>query len=131
MKDRNDRTLGMTRAIISGAVTMLCCAAAMPVQAEVTGAQLKNLYGAELQVLGDVESIDRAHGVLLVAGQHVSVAKETLFSYNGVPVEDQASALQMIQPGDLLAVTGALDAPARSVSQTQRSIRPRGDHSIR
>jgi len=112
-----DRKLGMTAAIAAGAVTTMCCAAVAPASAEVTAAQLKNLYGAELQVLGNVESVDLAHGVLLVAGQHVSITKETAFSYNGVPVESQVYALRMIQPGDLLAVSGPLDAPALSVSR--------------
>src|ERR1700683_4553310 len=106
-----DRKLGITSALVAGAITMLCCVAAAPASAEVTGAQLKNLYGAELRVLGDVESVDLAHGVLLVAGQHVSIAKDTAFSYNGVPVEDQADALRMIQTGDQLAVFGELDGP--------------------
>jgi len=97
-----DRKLGITCAIAMGAITTMCCAAIAPASAGETAAQLKNLYGAELQVLGDVESIDLAHGVLLVAGQHVSIAKETAFSYNGIPVESQVHALRMIQPGDLL-----------------------------
>src|SRR6267154_3164445 len=116
-----DRKLGMTAAIAAGAVTTMCCAAVAPASAEVTAAQLKNLYGAELQVLGNVESVDLAHGVLLVAGQHVSITKETAFSYNGVPVEDQTRALRMIEPGDLLAVLGPLGAPVRSVSRLQEA----------
>src|SRR6516164_2844762 len=96
------------RAVTVGAITIAIFATAMSVRAEVTATQLKNKYGAELQVLGDVESIDLAHGSLLVAGQHISVAKDTSFSYNGVPIESQANALSMIQPGDLLAVTGSV-----------------------
>ena len=81
-----DRKLGITSATVIGAITTMCCAAVAPASAEVTAAQLKNLYGTELHVLGDVESIDIVRGVLLVAGQHVSITKETALSYNGVPV---------------------------------------------
>src|ERR1700691_2145180 len=116
-----NRKLGITSAIVTGAITMLCCAAAAPARAEVTGEQLKDQYGAELQVLGDVESIDLAHSVLMVAGQHVSIAKETAFSYNGLAMEDQALALQMIQPGDLVAVPGPLDAPVQSISRLKEA----------
>ena len=94
----NDRKLKAPSAIVTAAITMLCCAATAPANAEVTGAQLKNLYGSELQVLGDVEHIDLPRGVLIVAGQHISIATDTAFSYNGIPVEDQARALRMLQP---------------------------------
>jgi len=94
-----DRKLGITAAIATGAITTMCCAVVAPASAEVTAAQLKNAYGAELQVLGEVESIDLNHGVLVVAGQHVSIAKETTFSHNGIPVQNQAHALRMMQPG--------------------------------
>ena len=73
----------MTSAIAMGAITMALCAAVEPASAEVTATQLKSMYGAELQVLGDVESIDQTHGTLLVAGQHISVAKETTFHTTG------------------------------------------------
>src|ERR1700733_5476552 len=116
-----DGKLRVSSAIVTAAITMLCCAASAPANAETTGAQLKNLYGSELQVLGDVESIDLAHGVLLVAGQHIAIASVTTFSYNGIPVEDQGRALRMLQPGDLLAVSGPLDAPVRSVSRLKEA----------
>jgi len=116
-----DKKLGITSALVTGSIAMLCCAAATSASAEVTGTQLKSLYGSELQVLGDVESIDLARGVLLVAGQHVSIAKETAISYNGVPVDDQVSALRMIQSGDLVAVYGPLDAPVLSVSRLKEA----------
>jgi len=116
-----NRKLGITSAVAIGAITTLCCATIAPASAEVTAAQLKTIYGAELRVLGDVESIDLARGVLLVAGQHVSIARETAFLYNGVPVQDQAHALQMIQLGDLLAVSGRLDEPVLSVNRLQEA----------
>src|SRR5450631_3349282 len=116
--------LGITGALVACTITILFCGAVAPASAEVTSVQLKKQYGAELQVLGDVESVDLARGVLLVAGQHVSIARETSFSFNGALVEDQAQALTMIQPGDLLAVIGPLDAPARSVNRLQESYVP-------
>jgi hypothetical protein len=116
-----DRKLAITSALVIGAVTIFTCAAVSPVSADVTGEQLKNLYGSDLQVLGDVESIDLAHGVLVVAGQHVSIGQETAISYNGVPMSDQTLALQMIQPGDLVAATGPLDAPVQSVSRLKEA----------
>src|SRR5882724_10646754 len=112
-----ERKLRITSAGAICGITTLCCAAIAPASAEITAAQLKNTYGAELRVLGDVESVDLARGVLLVAGQHVSIARDTAFSYNGVPVADQARALHMIQPGDLIAVSGRLDEPVLSVSR--------------
>jgi len=116
-----NRKLGFASTLVAGGITMFCCAAVTPANAEVTSAQLKNQYGSELQVLGDVESIDLARGVLVVAGQHISIAKDTEFSYNGIPVEDQVRALRMIQPGDLLAVFGPLDAPVHSVSRLKEA----------
>ena len=116
-----DRKLAITSALVTGAITIFSCAAVSPVSADVTGEQLKNLYGSNLQVLGDVESIDLAHGVLVVAGQHVSIGQETAISYNGVPMSDQTLALQMIQPGDLVAATGSLDAPVQSVSRLKEA----------
>jgi hypothetical protein len=116
-----DRKLAITSALVIGAITIFTCAAVSPVSADVTGEQLKNIYGSDLQVLGDVESIDLAHGVLVVAGQHVSIGQETAISYNGVPMSDQALALQMIQPGDLVAAAGRLDAPIQSVSRLKEA----------
>jgi hypothetical protein len=116
-----DRKLAITSALVTGAITIFSCAAVSPVSADVTGEQLKNLYGSNLQVLGDVESIDLAHGVLVVAGQHVSIGQETAISYNGVPMSDQTLALQMIRPGDLVAATGSLDAPVQSVSRLKEA----------
>src|SRR6202789_3798403 len=116
-----DRKLAITSALVTGAITIFSCAAVSPVSADVTGEQLKNLYGSNLQVLGDVESIDLAHGVLVVAGQHVSIGQETAISYNGVPMSDQTLALQMIQPGDLVAAAGLLDAPVQSVTRIKEA----------
>src|SRR3984885_8910110 len=116
-----DRKLAITSALVIGAITVLTCAAVSPVSADVTGEQLKNLYGSDLQVLGVVESIDLAHGVLVVAGQHVSIGQGTAISYNGVPMSDQTLALQMIRPGDLVAATGQLDAPVQSVSRLKEA----------
>src|ERR1039458_5574970 len=116
-----DRKQGMASVAVVAAITTACLAAIAPANAEVTGAQLKGLYGSELQVLGDVESIDLTRSVLTVAGQHVSIAKETSFTYNGVAVEDQVSALRMLQPGDLVVISGSLAAPVQSVSRLKEA----------
>jgi len=105
--------------LVGGAIASLTCAAAFPAGAEVTVAQLKGLYGSELEVVGEVQRVDVAHESFVVAGQHVTIAKETVFSYNGVPVPGASSALRMIHPGDMLAVTGPVDAAAISVSRLQ------------
>ena len=99
----------------------MSCAAALPAAAEVTLAQLKTLYGTELEVLGEVQHVDLVHDSIVVAGQHISVAKETAFSYDGVAVAGISSALRMIQPGDMLAITGTVDAPAASVSRLKEA----------
>ena len=119
-----NRKLGKTGAVVFAAIATVCCASTASAGTEVTAAQFKNSYGTELQVLGDIEGIDLTRGVLLVAGQHVSIGKETAFSYNGLPVDDQALALRMIQPGDLLAVFGPLDAPARAISRLKEAYVP-------
>jgi hypothetical protein len=49
-----DRTLGTTIAIAIGAITMATCSTVASAN-DVTATQLKSMYGAELQVLGDVE----------------------------------------------------------------------------
>src|ERR1700753_3540259 len=70
--------------------------------ADVTSAQLKSTYGAELRVLGEFESADFARGIVVVSGQHLQIGKETKFSYGGLLVADQVQALHMLQPGDMV-----------------------------
>src|SRR5208337_434779 len=111
------RKLGMTRAIVSRTIAALSCTAAFQAGADVTTHQLKAVYGTDLEVLGEVQKIDLAHDLLIVAGQHVVVAKETSFSYDGVAVEDSSEALRMIQPGDMLAISGAVGSPASAISR--------------
>ena len=118
------RKLGKTRSIVRGAIVSLGFAAAFPVGAEVTIAQLKELYGSDLEVLGEVQHVDLAHASLVVAGQHVAIAKETTFSYNGIAVADSARALHLIQPGDILAITGEADAAAASISRLKEEYVP-------
>jgi hypothetical protein len=117
----NDRTFCASSAILTAAATIFCCGATAPAIAEVTGTQLKAMYGSELKVVGDLERVDLSSGTLLVAGQHVSIAADTAFSYNGISIKDNGRALRMIQPGDLLVVSGPLDAPARSVNRLEEA----------
>src|ERR1039457_2667777 len=109
--------LGMTRAIVSGSIAALGCMAAFQACAEVTAHQLKRIYGSDLEVLGEVQQIDLAHNLLIVAGQHIVIAKETSLSYDGVAVEDSSQALRMIQLGDMLAISGAVGSPAISINR--------------
>jgi hypothetical protein len=111
------RMLRTTRAIATGAIASLSCVAAFPAGAEVTVAQLKNLYGADLEVLGDVQQIDVTHDSLIVAGQHVAIAKKTTFSFNGVAVSDATHSLRTIQLGDMLAISGEVGLPAVSITR--------------
>src|SRR5271170_5612116 len=96
--------LVMTRIVAAGAIATLGYVATASAAGEITTAQIKSLYGSDLKVLGEVQSIDLARQVLVVAGQHVSVAKETTFSYNGTAIADHTIALHMLQPGDILAI---------------------------
>ena len=119
---KNNR-LGITSPI-AGTIISLSLLPSLPVKAEVTVADLKNLYGAELQVLGEVQQIDISKGILVVAGQHVAISKETVFSVDKVAVADSAKAFRAIQPGELLAISGPLNASAVSVDRLKVAYVP-------
>ncbi|HEX4241648.1 MAG TPA: DUF5666 domain-containing protein, partial [Steroidobacteraceae bacterium] len=97
----------VTSALAVGAVAV----GVQQAHAQVTAAELKGIYGAELRVLGAVESVDLSHGTLTVEGQRLLIGKDTAFSYNGVEIADQAKAIGLLQPGDFVAVSGRLDEP--------------------
>ena len=118
MRKGNSRVI---RVIVSGTISVLSSTAALSAGAEMSASELKGTYGAELEVLGAVQRIDVAHYSLIVAGQHVSIAKGTSFSIDGVAVADAARALGMIQSGDLVAVQGEIGAPAKLISRLKES----------
>src|SRR5271155_2249314 len=101
--------LGMTSVLISGASIAFSFLALVSAHAEVTVDELKATYGSQLEVLGEVQRIDASKGVIVVAGQPVSISKETTFSVDNVEVSG-AEALRTIQDGDVLAIIGALNA---------------------
>ncbi len=109
--------LWMTGAIVRKASVALGLLAVIPAQAAITVAELKSLYGTELHVLGEVQRVDLSKGILIVAGQHVAISKDTTFSVDHVAVADSVNAFQTIQRGEVLAVSGPLDAPAVSVDR--------------
>ncbi len=119
---------GTGSAVVNAAIILLSSTAPHSAGAETTIPQLKSLYGSELEVLGEVEHLDIAHGFLVVAGQHVSIAKDTKFSYNSVAVSDVSSALRMFQLGDLVAIAGKAEEPAASVMKLKDDYVPGATH---
>ena len=93
-----DNRLGITSQI-TGAIASLTLLTSLPVKAEVAVVDLKNLYGSELQVLGEVEGIDLSKGILVVAGQHVAISKETVFSVDKVAVAEPGQSLSCDSAG--------------------------------
>jgi hypothetical protein len=102
----------------------LTCALTVGFGAQVTIDELKGVYGTDLQILGSVQKIDVGSNVLIVAGQQVSIGKDTLVSYNGLSVTDRNASLNMIQVGDMLAVHGSLDEPAEAIQRLSTSYVP-------
>ena len=107
--------LGMTCALT--ALMALAFISATRVQADTTLAEVKSLYGSDLQVLGQIQQIDLTQGVVVVAGQHITISRQTVFTAEksaGVAV----SGLEASKVGDVLAVSGELDEPAAEIVQT-------------
>src|SRR5579862_5344182 len=119
----------MTRSKIGRVSAVVCVVAAVSgslagtATAAVTVAELKTLYGPNLEVLGDVQQIDLGKGVLTVAGQHIAISRETRFTHEGAAVE-ASGALRAIAVGDLLAVSGALGEPATNIDRASESYLP-------
>ena len=116
--------LGMLSAAVRGAIVASSLFVVVPAQADVSVDELKSLYGSELQVLGEVQRIDLSKGILVVAGQHIAISKETVFSIDRVAVADSASAFRTIQNGDVVAVSGPLDRAAVSIDQLKGAYVP-------
>jgi len=117
---------GSKRASISAIVGGVIAASgwfAQTANAGATVADLKSLYGSELEVLGDVQRVDLAKGILTVAGQHIAISRATRFTFDGVAV-DASAALHTISVGDLLAVSGRLGEPASSVDRATEAYLP-------
>jgi ribosomal protein S18 len=109
-----------------GRVSAVVCAVAAAsgsLAGTATVAELKTIYGPNLEVLGDVQQIDLAKGVLTVAGQHIAISKETRFTHQGAAVE-ASGALRAIALGDLLAVSGELGEPATNIDRASESYLP-------
>jgi ribosomal protein S18 len=117
-------TLRITSVIACGTIAALSAFAVASAAPEGTAAELKRLYGQDLQVLGEVQRIDLSKGVLVVAGQHVVISNETAFSEGQNSVAEPASAFRTIQRGDVLAISGPLDAPAVSISRLNAAYVP-------
>jgi hypothetical protein len=116
--------LGMMRPIVLCAFAAFGCMTIASAEGEITSAQMKSLYGRDLQILGELQSINLSAQSLVVAGQHVALAKETTFTYNGAVIADHTAALHMLHAGDVLAITGAVDEPAVSISRIEDSYVP-------
>ncbi len=110
--------------IVSGASVVLVFLAARPASADVTAADLKSVYGAQLQVLGEVQTVDLAKGIIVVAGQHIATSQETAFSFGNVPATDSGTSLRAIHQGDVLAVSGPVDRPAVSIDRLNEAYIP-------
>src|SRR5450759_2958317 len=117
-------TLRVTSVIICGTIAALSTFAVASAQPEGTAAELKRMYGQDLQVLGEVQRIYPSKGIVVVAGQHVVISNETAFSEGQIPVAESASALRTIQRGDVLAISGPLDEPAVSISRLSAAYVP-------
>src|SRR5262249_53375026 len=86
-----------------------------------TTASLKARYGQDLKVLGQIQSVDAMHGILIVAGQHVAISRNTLFTSETSAPQSAALAFATLQPGELVAVSGDLDGPATSIMRLQQA----------
>jgi hypothetical protein len=115
--------LGMMSPIVVCAFAFGCMTIASA-ESEITAAQMKSVYGRDLQILGELQSINLSAQSLIVAGQQVSLGKETTFTYNGAVIADRTAALHILRAGDVLAITGALDEPAVSISRIDDSYVP-------
>jgi hypothetical protein len=99
----------MTVAIGSGLIAW-GLSSVSPAMAEISVSELKNLYGADLQVVGQVQKIDLGKGLMVVAGQHIAISEKTVFSVS----ENSVDAIKL---GDVVAISGALNAPVTSIDR--------------
>ena len=116
--------LGMLPPIVACAFAAFGCMTIASAEGQITAAQMKSQYGRDLQILGELQSINLSAQSLMVAGQQVSLARETSVSYNGTVIADHAAALHMLHAGDVLVITGSLDEAVVSVSRIEESYVP-------
>src|SRR6202453_2687023 len=110
-------SLGMTSALARGILVALGVTSLIPARAETSIVELRSQYGSELQVLGQVQQIDSTKGTIVVAGQHISISRQTAFLVGNVEAANPAQELQAIKLGDVLAVFGPLGSPAVSIDR--------------
>src|SRR5580658_5610520 len=94
-------SLGMTSALRRGVLVALGLTSLVPAYAGTSISELKSQYGAQLEVLGQVQQIDSTKGTILVAGQHVSISRQTAFLVAGVEAASPVDELLSIKPGDV------------------------------
>ena len=80
------RKLGMTSALARGILVTLVWPRQVPRSAGSSISDMKSEFGAELQVLGQVQQIDSTKGTITVAGQHISISRQTAFLVGNVEV---------------------------------------------
>ena len=110
-----ERKLGMTAAV-AGALIASGLGTWTSVRADVSLPELKNQYGPELEALGEVQSVDVTAGFVVVAGQRIAVSRQTVLLVDENVVE-LTEGLSAIKVGDVLAVSGDLGEPARTIRQ--------------
>jgi hypothetical protein len=114
-----ESTLGITSALARGVLLALGLSSVVPVSAGTSISEIKSQFGSEILVLGQVQQVDSTRGILTVAGQHISISRQTAFLVGDVQIANAAKELQAIKPGDLLAVFGAVGAPAISIDRLE------------
>ena len=115
-----------SRAFILGALAAFCAfGSSLPVFAMARGAEYSSRSpNSDLLVIGQVEKIDLAAGLLVVTGQPVLLSNATVFLEDGVPAPDPARALSHISINDVLVVTGIIDSYALSVDRLSEPYVP-------
>lgn len=114
-KGMNSMKFRAASLVVAGAIATFGCFSSAAAIGGSTLIHPTYLQNSLLDVRGPVEKIDLVHGVLIIAGQSVTVGTKTSFSNDGVPSEENVPSLQQIQVGDLVAVFGRIGAPAISI----------------
>ena len=112
-----DYTFAKTSLFARGILLALGFSSVIPASAGTSISEIKSQFGAELQVLGQVQQIDVAKGIITLVGQHITISRQTIFLVNHVAAANAAIELQAIRPGDLLAVSGPMGSPAHSIDR--------------